>query len=94
MCRRVWHEGKRGCVDGCAGRSVFGVIRRRSIRFVHLRFASVFNALGGMTVASDRLRGTLGGGYVFSNSSVRKFMQVRRSSVCLCPSLSAFAVFP
>lgn len=70
------------------------VTGRGSIGFVELRFASVFNRLGGITVATDRLRGTLSGRYVFSNSSVRNFMEVGRSSVCLEPSCSSFIVLP
>lgn len=81
-------------VRGCAESSVFRVMRRRSITFVELRFASVFKAVGGVTIAMKRLRGTLSGHYVFSISSLRKIASRRRSSVCLCPSLDAFRVFP
>lgn len=81
--------GKMTIVDGFAGRCVLGSTERGGIRFMELRFASIFNLVGGITLAISRLRGTLSSRYVFSNSSVSNFIHVSRSSVCLRPSLSS-----
>lgn len=76
-------------VPGFAERRVVTSTGGSGIHCLHLVFASVLKAVGGIRIPVDRLRGMLSGGVVFSNSSVRNFMHVRRDSVCLCPSFGA-----
>ncbi len=92
---RSWFVVRLSLVDSVPRRGVRGVARvvgRSGVGFVHLRFISVGNAIGGVMVPfgpKSSVGRLFGRNVLFSKSSVTKFIKVGSDSLILGPSVGA-----
>lgn len=81
-------------MDEYCGDNVRNLVEKENVNFIRLQFTDIFGKLKNVAISPKQLDEALNNQVMFDGSSVKGFVRVDESDMCLAPDPSTFAIFP
>jgi glutamine synthetase len=81
-------------LDEICGDNVRHLVEKENVNFIRLQFTDIFGKLKNVAISPKQLDEALNNQVMFDGSSVKGFVRVDESDMCLAPDPSTFAIFP
>ena len=73
---------------------VLRLVQEEDVEFIRLQFTDMFGTLKNVAITSSQLEKALDNQCMFDGSSIKGFVRIEESDLCLYPDLDTLAIFP
>lgn len=73
---------------------VLRLVQEEDVEFIRLQFTDMFGTLKNVAITSSQLEKALENQCMFDGSSIKGFVRIEESDLCLYPDLDTLAIFP